>query len=68
MARKKVRARSSQSSIHTNTANKLASDLMRLTKEQLKAECRKRGLKTTGTKSELVRLHVIDIVCIVVLF
>ena len=29
-------------------------DLHALTKEQLKLECRKRGQKTTGTKTELV--------------
>lgn len=30
--------------------------LLTLTKEQLKVECRKRGQKTTGTKTELVSL------------
>lgn len=34
--------------------NKLPEDLLSLTKEQLKLECRKRGQKTTGTKTELV--------------
>lgn len=32
--------------------------LLTLTKEQLKVECRKRGQKTTGTKTELVLLFV----------
>lgn len=31
--------------------------LLTLTKDQLKAECRKRGQKTTGTKTELVAKH-----------
>lgn len=32
--------------------------LLTLTKDQLKLECRKRGQKTTGTKTELVRIHI----------
>lgn len=31
-------------------------DLSTMTKDQLKAECRRRGQKTTGTKTELVLL------------
>lgn len=31
--------------------------LLTLNKEQLKVECRKRGQKTTGTKTELVPIH-----------
>lgn len=32
--------------------------LLTLTKDQLKLECRKRGQKTTGTKTELVHHHI----------
>lgn len=32
--------------------------LLTLTKDQLKVECRKRGQKTTGTKTELVRIEI----------
>ena len=38
--------------------------LLTLTKEQLKVECRKRGQKTTGTKTELV--HFIFSLCFIV--
>lgn len=38
--------------------------LLTLTKEQLKVECRKRGQKTTGTKTELV--HLIFSLCFIV--
>lgn len=38
--------------------------LLTLTKDQLKVECRKRGQKTTGTKTELV--HLIFSLCFIV--
>lgn len=37
-----------------NRFNKSADELLTMTKEQLKIECRKRGQKCTGTKAELV--------------
>lgn len=69
MARKKVRGTRKTQSVtsvhtdndncHTTTTVKITSsdlsDLSNFTKEQLKAECRKRGQKTSGTKTELVR-------------
>lgn len=73
MAGKRIRSRNSQNSIPvtnltnrttiqtakvTNTVGlKVPDDLLTLTKEQLKAECRRRGQKTTGTKVELVCLE-----------
>lgn len=73
MAGKRIRSRNSHNSIPvTNLSNRTAShtanvtntvgpkvpdDLLTLTKEQLKAECRRRGQKTTGTKVELVCLE-----------
>lgn len=72
MAGKRIRSRNSHNSIPvTNLSNRTApqtanvtntagprvpDDLLSLTKEQLKAECRRRGQKTTGTKVELVCL------------
>lgn len=37
-----------------NRLNKSVDELLTMTKEQLKTECRKRGQKCTGTKAELV--------------
>lgn len=80
MAGKRIRSRTSQSSISisnlmnrpltvtnsTNTAGpKPSVDLLSLTKEQLKIECRKRGQKTSGTKTELVRLLHVSLFCLV---
>ncbi|KAB0791277.1 hypothetical protein PPYR_03077 [Photinus pyralis] len=70
MAGKRIRSRNSHNSIPvTNLTNravpqttvtstgghKVPDDLLSLTKEQLKAECRRRGQKTTGTKVELLQ-------------
>ncbi|KAF5286550.1 hypothetical protein FQA39_LY16233 [Lamprigera yunnana] len=71
MAGKRIRSRNSHNSIavtnltnravpqQTTLANtkghKVPDDLLMLTKEQLKAECRRRGQKTTGTKVELLQ-------------
>lgn len=67
MAGKKIRSRTSQTSIsvsalsnrNINVGNnapkqKASDELLAMTKEQLKIECRKRGQKTSGNKAELV--------------
>lgn len=69
MAGKKIRSRTSQNSISVSclsnrTVNVTPSnnpargrpidELLAMTKEQLKNECRKKGQKTTGNKTELV--------------
>lgn len=69
MAGKKIRSRTSQNSIsvsslsnrpinvqnsNNTTRLKPADELLSMTKEELKTECRKRGQKTTGNKTELV--------------
>ncbi|KAF5307405.1 hypothetical protein FQR65_LT06919 [Abscondita terminalis] len=69
MAGKRIRSRNSHNSIPVtnltnrtipqqttnNKGHKVPDDLLTLTKEQLKAECRRRGQKTTGTKVELLQ-------------
>lgn len=40
--------------LKSQSSDKLASQMTSLTKDQLKTELKKRGLKITGTKNELV--------------
>lgn len=63
MAGKKNRSKAAQNSVSagskgvnvpTNSIKKDADELLAMTKEQLKIECRKRGQKTSGNKAELV--------------
>ncbi|EFA04843.1 vacuole membrane protein 1 isoform X1 [Tribolium castaneum] len=70
MAGKKIRSRTSQNSISVSSLSnrtlnvatssnpvrgKPADELLAMTKEQLKNECRKKGQKTTGNKIELLQ-------------
>lgn len=47
---------------HNVSVSQSEPDLSTMTKEQLKAECRRRGQKTTGTKTELVPHYYKDFV------